>query len=158
VNSAHHSPTNSRRCKPLTAVVVFLPAIDGHRTAPPLTTSRDAAVVSFPPPIWRCVAAVERFLPAIDATATRHATPRTRTRREGDWDKERRRGATVPRAAVPTQSKRCATTNRFVYLSLKFFREFLILLCGYHDCFGFYWFPWFCFVIVLCFVVVLILP
>ena len=94
-------------------------------------------------------------------TPPQHATLRDATHhatlREGDWDQERRR-ARFPEQWFPRRARRRATTNRFVYLSLKFFREFLILLCGYPDGFGFYWFSWFCFVIVLCFVVVLILP
>ena len=82
MNSAHHSPTNSRRCKPLTTVVVFLPAIDGHRTAPPLTTSRDAAVVSFPPSHLTLRRCRWTFPPSHwrHRNTPRYATPRTTPR------------------------------------------------------------------------------
>ena len=172
MNWAHHSLTNSRRW-PTHWRPQPLPQARNHSRPAPLPQSRSLATQPLtrlslfssshwrPPhrkPEERHHSRAHRtlplfpFPPAIDATAPRHAT-----RGEGDWDQERRRSR-FPERRFPRRARRRATTNRFVYLSLKFFREFLILLCGYPDCFGFYWFPWFCFVIVLCFVVVLILP
>ncbi|QCD85660.1 hypothetical protein DEO72_LG3g180 [Vigna unguiculata] len=99
LRNATQPQSRSLATQPLTAVVVSLPAIDGHRTASQRSatthdlTRRCRGLLS-PQPFD---AAVECFLPAIDATAQSHAKRgRLRSGEEA---------RAVPRAAVPTQSK-----------------------------------------------------